>query len=283
MDCDVGQAGEVIKGGSPNPDDRQAVGGAGDGHYAAGASVSCNGDLVSELGLRPGAQLQQQKWQEREMVFLTNMSARQSRTGREPCEPVVTARRGKKAISYRFISISYLSLTAFRGRSLDEPRFIVGAGTWKRVVLVHRHRNFRALVEPLLNLCVSISEAEPTRPSVITGGKIGPASETVHTTDQPAVVDAVGLLIHEHPEHGRDRILDIRHFLIAPPVLIPMRAVSVVVTWIRSSFDKTVHADASDPRHGLTVHFAVVDVTRTFVDTRVFGGIGRDLGSGEVE
>ena len=137
---------------------------------------------------------------------------------------------------------------------------IAAIGRRKAVHLVHSYRHLRALFEPFLYFRVSIGKTKTAGPIVITGRQIDPLIGVVHAHDRPAVVDAVGLLVHKYPKLGGTWIDDIGHFLVAPPIRIPMRVKWTVLSRVSIPFNKSVHPHAADPGHHLSAHSAIIDV-----------------------
>src|SRR5437667_5370386 len=88
--------------------------------------------------------------------------------------------------------------------SFDKPFSIaVGGGFWKVVVWDRCHGHPCARFEPFLYFRMSIGKTKTTGPAVITGRQIHKVSGIIDIRDRPTVVDAVGMLIHKHPELGR--------------------------------------------------------------------------------
>ena len=80
------------------------------------------------------------------------------------------------------------------------PRDVLALGCREAVVLNVLDRHERAGFPPFLNLAMAVSETEATSAVVITGREISPRAVIQDVVDQKAVVDAVRILIHQHPE-----------------------------------------------------------------------------------
>src|SRR5205823_2443542 len=149
-----------------------------------------------------------------------------------------------------------LTSLAFGAASFDHPLDVAAVWSWKAVTLLHFDGNDRAAFQPSLYLGMAIRKAITASPTVVTGRQIHPAIGIGHARDRPTVVNAVGMLIHKHPELDGRGVFDIGHFLIAPPAGIPMGAVRGVVAGVSAAFNKSVHANAADASHRLIGDFA---------------------------
>jgi len=58
---------------------------------------------------------------------------------------------------------------------------------------------------PLVNFRVAIAKNEATGAIVVTGGQIDKPGGIGHVRDQPPIIDAVGMFVHQQPNVGRPR------------------------------------------------------------------------------
>src|ERR1700676_5453466 len=74
-----------------------------------------------------------------------------------------------------------------------------------------RHRQTGAALEPTMNLSMAVGKAKTARADMINGGHVPPGIRVGDAGDQPAVVDAVRMLVHKDKKvrwRGPD---DVRH------------------------------------------------------------------------
>lgn len=87
------------------------------------------------------------------------------------------------------------------GRSLNKPGDIIRVAG-KAVVLSLLDGLNRGSM-PLVNFRVAIAKNEPASAVVITGGQIYKPGGVCYVRNQPAIVDAVRMFVHQQPDVGR--------------------------------------------------------------------------------
>ena len=113
------------------------------------------------------------------------------------------------------------TLATLFARSFNNPSNI--PAPWRRENAVFHlcDGNQGALLEPFLNLRMSIGEAKTAGPVMVTRRQIVPRIELSDRSDKPAIINAVRMFVHEHPELGRRGMPDIGHLIVAVPARIP--------------------------------------------------------------